>query len=97
MNDLITNMPYLLNGFKVTIILSFYSIIFSLFLGVTFGVLRYFKIPFVSFFCACFIELTRSIPLILYIVFIHYIQYHPCVNTFFFSPICKTYLFYQGI
>lgn len=85
MNDLITNMPYLLNGFKVTIILSFYSIIFSLFLGVTFGVLRYFKIPFVSFFCACFIELTRSIPLILYIVFIHYTISPYLFNTYNFT------------
>ena len=72
MNDLISNMPFLLNGFKVTIILSFYSIIFSLLLGIILGVVRFFKIPVISFLCACFIELTRSIPLILYIVFIHY-------------------------
>ena len=72
MNDLISNMPFLLNGFKVTIILSFYSIIFSLILGIILGVVRFFKIPVISFLCACFIELTRSIPLILYIVFIHY-------------------------
>ena len=72
MNDLISNMPFLLNGFKVTIILSFYSIIFSLLLGIIVGVVRFFKIPVISFLCACFIELTRSIPLILYIVFIHY-------------------------
>ncbi|MCI5823423.1 MAG: amino acid ABC transporter permease [Candidatus Gastranaerophilales bacterium] len=65
-------MPFLLNGFKVTIILSFYSIIFSLILGIILGVVRFFKIPVISFLCACFIELTRSIPLILYIVFIHY-------------------------
>mgnify|MGYP000619834429 FL=1 len=72
MNDLISNMPFLLNGFKVTIILSFYSIIFSLIFGIILGVVRFFKIPVISFLCACFIELTRSIPLILYIVFIHY-------------------------
>lgn len=72
MNDLISNMPFLLNGFKVTIILSFYCIIFSLILGIILGVVRFFKIPVISFLCACFIELTRSIPLILYIVFIHY-------------------------
>lgn len=72
MNDLISNMPFLLNGFKVTIILSFYSIIFSLLLGIILGIVRFFKIPVISFLCACFIELTRSIPLILYIVFIHY-------------------------
>ena len=72
MNDLISNMPFLLNGFKVTIILSFYSIIFSLIFGIILGVVRFFKITVISFLCACFIELTRSIPLILYIVFIHY-------------------------
>ena len=70
MNDLINNLPFLLNGFKITLILSFYSIIFSLMLGILLGVVRFFKIPFISFICACFIELTRSIPLILYIVFI---------------------------
>ena len=72
MNDLISNMPFLLNGFKVTIILSFYSIIFSLIFGIILGVVRFFKIPVIIFLCASFIELTRSIPLILYIVFIHY-------------------------
>ena len=64
--------PFLFKGLLVTLELAIVSIIFSLILGTVFGTLRHLKLPFISHVVAIFVELTRSIPLIMYIVFIHY-------------------------
>ena len=64
--------PFLMSGLKVTIQLALISIISSLILGTFLGVLRHSKIPVISPIVVAFIELTRSIPLIMYIIFIHY-------------------------
>ncbi len=72
-NDVIvTNFPFLLQGIKTTLVLALWSILFSLLLGTVLGILRYFNIPIISFISSLFIEFTRAIPLILYIIFIHY-------------------------
>lgn len=70
--DLLNNMPFLLTGLKLTALLSVISIIGSLVLGVILGVIRYSKMPLISHLALFFIEVTRSIPLILFIIFIHF-------------------------
>ena len=72
LTELVKYLPFLLDGLVVTLQLSIISIIFSLFFGAVLGALRFLKIPFISQVVACFVELTRSIPLIMYIIFIHY-------------------------
>ena len=70
--NLTNYIPFLIKGLIVTFELAVISIIFSLILGTFLGVLRYLKIPVISQIVALFVELTRSIPLIMYIIFIHY-------------------------
>ncbi len=66
------NLPFLLKGLWVTLQLAVLTIVFSLIIGTILGTLRFLKIPIISPIVAGFIEVTRSIPLIMYIVFIHY-------------------------
>ncbi len=71
-NDIFENFDFLMSGLVVTIQLALLAIIGSLLCGIVFGVLRHSKIPVISFLAGAYIEFTRSIPLILFIVFIHF-------------------------
>ncbi len=66
------NLPFLFKGLCITLQLAVITIFFSLIIGTVLGVLRYLKLPLISWIVTAFIELTRAVPLILYIVFIHY-------------------------
>jgi len=68
----IANLPFLMLGLWVTIKVAFISIIFSLLLGIILGSIRFAKIPVLSYIIGLFVDTTRSIPLILYIIFVHY-------------------------
>lgn len=68
---ILNNLEFLAQGLKVTVLLGVSSGITSLFLGIVLGILRYSKIFPLNVLATAFIELTRSIPLILYIVFIY--------------------------
>lgn len=71
MNDIFLNSEQLLNGLRITILLGFLSSVTSLVLGSLLGLARYSKIFPLNTIAASFIEITRSIPLVLYIVFIY--------------------------
>ena len=66
------NIPLLAAGTLVTLKLASLTIVFSLILGTLLGTIRYLKIPVLSQLVTALIEFTRAIPLIMYIVFIHY-------------------------
>ena len=70
--DVFNNFGFLMRGLVVTLQLAGLSVIGSLILGTSFGVIRHLKIPVFSFVAAAYIESVRSIPLILFIVFIHF-------------------------
>lgn len=76
MNDIALNSEQLLNGLRITILLGLLSGVTSLVLGSMLGVARYTRIFPLNAIAAAFIEITRSIPLVLYIVFI-YLTYSP--------------------
>jgi len=67
-----SNSDLILSGLKLTLSLSLISIFFSLILGTFLGVLRCSKLFPFNVLATIFIEITRSIPLILYIIFIHF-------------------------
>lgn len=71
-NVILNNLPFLMKGLLVTLKVAFISIIFSMLFGIVLGVIRFLKIPVLSHFIGAFIDLTRSIPLILYIIFVHF-------------------------
>ena len=68
----IHHLPFLMQGLMITLKVSFISIILSMLFGTTLGIIRFVKIPVLSKLIGAFIDITRSIPLILYIIFIHF-------------------------
>jgi len=70
--DVLNNSGFLMMGLGITLQLAVLSIAGSLVLGTVLGIIRYIKIPPFSLVAAMYIEFVRSIPLILFIVFIHF-------------------------
>lgn len=66
------NLPFLLEGLFVTLKVAFISMIFSMGFGSVLGIVRFVKLPVLSQLSGAFIDLTRSIPLILYIILVHF-------------------------
>lgn len=66
------NLDYLMKGLKITLSLAVISITISMFLGTVLGVARHSKIFPLNYLAIGFIELIRSIPLIIFIIFIHF-------------------------
>lgn len=66
------HLSFLLQGFFITLKVAFISIILSLFLGTVLGIIRFVKFPAFSQMVGAFVDVTRSVPLILYIIFVHY-------------------------
>ena len=66
------NFDFLMNGLRVTLGLAFVSITGSLVLGMILGISRYSRIFPLNFIATLFIEIIRSIPLVIFIVFIHF-------------------------
>ncbi|WP_196594449.1 amino acid ABC transporter permease [Pectinatus sottacetonis] len=67
MSDLfqINNFLFLMGGFKVTLEIGFFSIIFSVILGTLIGIVRYLQIPVVSQVGALYVDVVRNIPCLL--------------------------------
>jgi len=70
--DISENFEFLMKGLCVTIRLSLLAISGGLVLGVVLGVLRYSRIILLSWLSSVYIEVVRSIPLILFIFFVHF-------------------------
>ncbi|MBY0449198.1 MAG: amino acid ABC transporter permease [Cyanobacteria bacterium] len=64
--------PLLLQGFGTTLVMSVLILLLSIPMGTVLGLLRSEKIPVLSWLAAAYIEVLRSIPLILFLVLIHY-------------------------
>jgi len=71
-SDIYYNFDFLMKGLLVTLKLASISIIGSLIIGIIFGVLRYSRLFPFNIIATMLIELIRSIPLILFIVFVHF-------------------------
>lgn len=69
---ILNNFPFLMKGLLVTLKLASISMIVSLALGILLGSIRYSRIPVLSALVGLFVDITRSIPLILYIIFVHF-------------------------
>ncbi|MFH0701968.1 MAG: amino acid ABC transporter permease [bacterium] len=70
--DIFENFDFLMRGLVVTLKLASISIIGSLILGTILGILRYSRIFPFNIIATAFVEITRSIPLIIFIIFIHF-------------------------
>lgn len=71
MHDIMLNSDLLFKGLRITILLGILSGVTSMILGSILGVARHSGFLPLKILSATFIEITRSIPLVLYIVFIY--------------------------
>lgn len=71
MSSVMKSMPYILTGFRTTLVLSIYVIIVSIVLGIFLGVMRTSSVKVCKYFAKAFITVFRGIPslVILYMVF----------------------------
>lgn len=70
--DIPENIHFLMKGLLITLKLSIISITGSMLFGTILGILRYSRIFLINWLVSGYIELVRSIPLILFIVFVHF-------------------------
>ncbi|MGL5955686.1 MAG: amino acid ABC transporter permease [Brevinema sp.] len=63
----------LINGLVMTIIISFFSLILSMFIGVITAIGIRSKILLLSYFCQCYVQIIRGTPLLVQIFFFYYI------------------------
>ena len=66
------NIRFLLEGLKVTVEVSLFSIIFSFLIGGLAGVIRFANIPFLSKILGIVIDIIRNLPLLLIIFFTYF-------------------------
>jgi len=71
-SDIPENFDFLMKGLLITVKLALISVTGSLILGVVLGLLRYSRIILLSWAATLYIETVRSVPLILFIIFIHF-------------------------
>jgi len=96
--DIFDNMNFLMQGVFVTLKLSLISITGSLIFGIILGILRYSRIIIISWIASAYIEIVRSVPLILFIVFIHF-GIMPIIigsATSFFASSCVAFIIFTS-
>ena len=87
-----------MKGLSMTFQLAFLSIIGSLVIGTFLGIIRFLKLPVFSLAAAVYIESVRSIPLILFIFFIHFgfLPYVMGTQSSFFASSCLALIIFTS-
>lgn len=67
------NLPFLWEGMKVTLLLTFLAIVGGLFLGTILALVRVAKIPILAWVAAAYVNFFRSLPLILVIFWLYFL------------------------
>lgn len=70
--DIFNNFDFLLKGLFMTLKLALVALIGSSIFGILLGITRHTRLPVISWIATAYIEFIRSIPLLLFIVFVHY-------------------------
>ncbi|MBM7632750.1 amino acid ABC transporter permease [Geomicrobium sediminis] len=68
----IDSLPFLLEGLRITMIIAFFSMIFSLILGIFLGVARMSKLWFIRWPARIYISFMRGTPLLVFIFILYY-------------------------
>lgn len=69
---IIDQLPYLMTGLKMTLLLSFASLVLSLLIGIAGAVIRILKVPILSPIIIGYVELIRNTPLLVQIFFLYF-------------------------
>ena len=67
-----TNIAFLVSGLYITILISFFSILISLFLGFVIAIIGLSKKKYLSLFNRIYVEIVRSIPLLVLLLWVYY-------------------------
>ena len=96
--DIAKNYDFLMKGLFITLKLALVSVSGSLLIGIILGVLRYSRIFLISWLAVAYIEAVRSIPLILFIVFIHFgaLPYLTGEPSSFFHSSCVAFIIFTS-
>lgn len=73
MSDLIGNLPFMLEGLLITLAMAVCAIGLSAIFGTAFGVARLSHRPYLHYPAVGYIELVRSVPLILFILYLYFV------------------------
>lgn len=69
---IVSQLPYLMTGLKMTLLLSFTSLIFSLLIGVIGAIIRNLKVPIINPMIIGYVEFIRNTPLLVQIFFLYF-------------------------
>lgn len=87
------NLGFLLNGLQTTLLIAFVTIVFSLFFGTVFGLVRNYDKGILGKLAAVYIEVFRNTPLILWILAIRFLVPIPA----FYSGILSLTMFTTAV
>ena len=65
-------LPWYVDAAKLTVVIAFWGILFSLLVGLTCAVLRYYRVPVLHQIAAVYIELSRNTPLLVQLFFLYF-------------------------
>ena len=68
-----SNLPFLWEGMKVTLLLTFLALVGGLLLGTVLALIRVAKIPILAWVAAAYVNFFRSLPLILVIFCLYFL------------------------
>ena len=66
------NIGFLLEGLQVTVEVALFTIVISILVGFTLGIIRYFEIPVISSVVGWIVDIIRNLPLLLIIFFTYF-------------------------
>lgn len=96
--DIIQNFDFLMKGLAVTLKLALISAAGSLIFGILLGIIRYSRVIIFSSIATAYIETVRSVPLILFIVFMHFgaLPYIMRQPPSFFDSSCVAFIIFTS-
>jgi len=69
---IVNSIPLYVKALELTLVLSFWGILFSLLVGMLCAVVEYFRIPVLRGVVKCYVELSRNTPLLIQLFFLYY-------------------------
>lgn len=80
------SLPNFIQGFKLTLWLSFIGIVGAIVVGIFSSLIQYFKVPVISRIISAYVELARNTPLLIQLFFLYYA--FPVMGIKFSATVC---------
>lgn len=69
---IVNSIPLYVKAVQLTLIISFFGIIFSMALGAVCAIVEYFRVPVLRFVVKIYVEISRNTPLLIQLFFLYY-------------------------